>query len=115
MHTAPHDGSAQRRRVALRLAERSVPPRVLMVIANRDFDWREYGETRQELAALTARIERGELAATVDRVYPMEEAAEAHRRVAQLAIPNLEDPDADLLDGGSFLQLEKGLLVGLGR
>lgn len=38
-------------------------------------------ESREELQALTQMIERGELTSIVDRVYPMEQAAEAHRRV----------------------------------
>jgi len=39
------------------------------------------GERPEELRELTARIERGELAATVDEAFPLERAAEAHRRV----------------------------------
>ncbi len=38
-------------------------------------------ESREELEALKEMIERGELTSIVDRVYPMEQAAEAHRRV----------------------------------
>lgn len=38
-------------------------------------------ETIEELGELTAMLERGSLAAVVDRVYPMSEAAAAHRRV----------------------------------
>jgi NADPH:quinone reductase-like Zn-dependent oxidoreductase len=40
------------------------------------------GETSEELTALREMIEAGEVGPIVDRVYPMEEAAEAHRRVA---------------------------------
>ena len=39
------------------------------------------GETAEELVALTTMIEAGEIKPVVDRVYPMEQAAEAHRRV----------------------------------
>jgi NADPH:quinone reductase-like Zn-dependent oxidoreductase len=38
-------------------------------------------ETREELMALTEMIEAGEIVPIVDRVYPMEGAADAHRRV----------------------------------
>ncbi|MFG1926874.1 NAD(P)-dependent alcohol dehydrogenase [Cryptosporangium sp. NPDC048952] len=38
-------------------------------------------ETRQDLAALTRMIDAGEIQSIVDRVYPMAEAADAHRRV----------------------------------
>lgn len=38
-------------------------------------------ETREELATLKAMIEAGEISSIVDRVYPMEQAAEAHRLV----------------------------------
>lgn len=38
-------------------------------------------ETQEELLALKEMIERGEIGSIVDRVYPMEQAAEAHRRV----------------------------------
>ena len=38
-------------------------------------------ESREELDALTAMIEAGELRPIVDRVFAMEGAAEAHRRV----------------------------------
>jgi NADPH:quinone reductase-like Zn-dependent oxidoreductase len=38
-------------------------------------------ETPEELRELTSMIERGVLTPEVDRVYPMAEAAEAHRRV----------------------------------
>lgn len=39
------------------------------------------GETRAELSELTSLIEDGKLRSIVDRVYPMKQAAEAHRRV----------------------------------
>lgn len=38
-------------------------------------------ETREELMTLTEMIEAGEIVPIVDRVYPMEGAADAHRRV----------------------------------
>ena len=38
-------------------------------------------ETREELLALTAMIEDGKIQSIVDKVYPMEQAADAHRRV----------------------------------
>ena len=39
------------------------------------------GEKEEELLELTRMIEAGEIAATVDKIYPLEEAAQAHRRV----------------------------------
>ena len=39
------------------------------------------GETKEELLALTEMIEAGGIRSIVDRVYPMEKAAEAHQRV----------------------------------
>ena len=39
------------------------------------------GETDEELVALKEMIEDGRIKSTVDRVYPMERVAEAHRRV----------------------------------
>ena len=39
------------------------------------------GEKPSELRDLTAMIEAGDVAATVDKVFPMEEVVEAHRRV----------------------------------
>ncbi len=39
------------------------------------------GETEEELRLLREMIEAGEIKATIDRIYPMEQAAEAHRRV----------------------------------
>lgn len=39
------------------------------------------GETEDELLALKDLIEDGKISSTVDRVYPMERVAEAHRRV----------------------------------
>lgn len=39
------------------------------------------GEKVEELLELKRLIEAGEIAATVDNIYPMEEAAQAHRRV----------------------------------
>lgn len=39
------------------------------------------GEKEEELLALKQMIESGEISSTVDRVFPPEEAAEAHRRV----------------------------------
>ena len=39
------------------------------------------GEKQDELLALKQMIEAGEISATLDRVYPFEQAAEAHRRV----------------------------------
>ena len=39
------------------------------------------GETEEELLALKEMIEDGKIQSTVDRVYPMERTAEAHRRV----------------------------------
>ena len=39
------------------------------------------GETEEELLALKDLIEDGKISSTVDRVYPMERVAEAHRRV----------------------------------
>ncbi len=38
------------------------------------------GETEEELLALKEMIEDGKIKSTVDRVYPMERVAEAHRR-----------------------------------
>ena len=38
------------------------------------------GETEEELLALKEMIEDGKIKSTVDRVYPMEQVAEAHRR-----------------------------------
>lgn len=38
-------------------------------------------ETKEELSALREMIEDGKIKSIVDRVYPMEQAAEAHRRV----------------------------------
>ena len=38
-------------------------------------------ETTSALSELTKMIEAGEIRPIVDRVYPMEEAADAHRRV----------------------------------
>jgi len=38
-------------------------------------------ESREELLALKEMIERGEIGSVMDRAYPMEQAAEAHRRV----------------------------------
>ena len=38
-------------------------------------------ESREELLALKAMIEAGEISSIVEKVYPMEQAAEAHRRV----------------------------------
>lgn len=39
------------------------------------------GETREELQALGALVEAGRIVSIVDRVLPMERAAEAHRLV----------------------------------
>lgn len=39
------------------------------------------GEKEEELLELKRMIEAGEISATVDKIYPMAEAAEAHRRV----------------------------------
>lgn len=39
------------------------------------------GETKEELRALKAMVEDGRIRSIVDKVYPMERAAEAHRRV----------------------------------
>lgn len=39
------------------------------------------GEKREELLALSDMLERGEIRSPVDQVFPMEEAAAAHRRV----------------------------------
>ena len=39
------------------------------------------GETKEDLIALKEMIEDGNIKSTVDRVYPMEQVAEAHRRV----------------------------------
>ncbi|MEW8564018.1 MAG: NAD(P)-dependent alcohol dehydrogenase [Candidatus Thiodiazotropha sp.] len=39
------------------------------------------GETEEELNTLREMIEKGEIGPTVDKVYPMEEAVEAHRSV----------------------------------
>ncbi|MEW8512620.1 MAG: NAD(P)-dependent alcohol dehydrogenase [Candidatus Thiodiazotropha sp.] len=39
------------------------------------------GETEEELNSLKEMIEAGEIRPTVDRIYPMEEAVEAHHRV----------------------------------
>jgi NADPH:quinone reductase-like Zn-dependent oxidoreductase len=39
------------------------------------------GEKEEELLELKRMIEAGEIAATVDKIYPMAEAAQAHRRV----------------------------------
>lgn len=39
------------------------------------------GETRKELSALKKMIEDGEIESIVDKIYPMEQAADAHRRV----------------------------------
>ena len=38
-------------------------------------------ETEEELLALKKMIEEGNIKSTVDRIFPMEQAAEAHRRV----------------------------------
>ena len=39
------------------------------------------GEKEEELLELRRMIDAGEIAATVDKIYPMAEAAQAHRRV----------------------------------
>jgi NADPH:quinone reductase-like Zn-dependent oxidoreductase len=39
------------------------------------------GEKEEELLELKRMIEAGEISATVDKIYPLEEAAQAHRRV----------------------------------
>ncbi|MDD5104690.1 MAG: NAD(P)-dependent alcohol dehydrogenase [Desulfuromonadaceae bacterium] len=39
------------------------------------------GEKEEELLALKEMIEEGKITSIVDRIYPMEQAAEAHRRV----------------------------------
>ena len=39
------------------------------------------GETRSELIALKEMIEEGTIGSIVDRVYPMDQAADAHRLV----------------------------------
>ncbi len=39
------------------------------------------GETEAELRDLKEMIERGEIRSTVDKIYPLEQAADAHRRV----------------------------------
>jgi len=39
------------------------------------------GETREELETLKAMIENGEITSILDRVYPMDQAADAHTRV----------------------------------
>ena len=39
------------------------------------------GEREEELLELKRMIAAGKIAATVDKIYPMAEAAEAHRRV----------------------------------
>ncbi|MEW8266706.1 MAG: zinc-binding dehydrogenase, partial [Candidatus Thiodiazotropha sp.] len=39
------------------------------------------GETAEELNTLREMIEKGKIGPTVDKVYPMEEAVEAHHRV----------------------------------
>ena len=39
------------------------------------------GETKEELKTLKAMIEAGDISSVVDKVFPMEQAAEAHRRV----------------------------------
>jgi NADPH:quinone reductase-like Zn-dependent oxidoreductase len=39
------------------------------------------GETEEELLALKTMIEAEEIKPIVDEIYPMEQAAEAHRRV----------------------------------
>ncbi|NNL06684.1 MAG: NAD(P)-dependent alcohol dehydrogenase [Gammaproteobacteria bacterium] len=39
------------------------------------------GETQDELLVLKEKIEAGEISATIDKVYPFEQAAEAHHRV----------------------------------
>ncbi len=39
------------------------------------------GETEEELLALKELIEEGSIKSTVDKIFPMEQAAEAHRRV----------------------------------
>ncbi len=39
------------------------------------------GETEEELLALKAMIEDGQIKSVIDRIYPMEEVREAHRRV----------------------------------
>ena len=55
-------------------------------------------ETKEELLALKEMIEDGKLKSIVDRVYPMEQAAEAHRRVETeqrrgAIVISLGDPD----------------------
>ena len=39
------------------------------------------GETEEELLALKEMIEAGKIKSTVDKIYPMEQVAEAHLRV----------------------------------
>ena len=39
------------------------------------------GETEEELLALKEMIEQGKIKSAVDKIYPMEQAADAHRRV----------------------------------
>ncbi len=60
-------------------------------------------ESRDELLALKAMIEAGEVVSIVDKVYPMDQAAEAHRRVeteqrlgAIVIVVAIGDPGGDL-------------------
>lgn len=64
-------------------------PRVSVMVRSIYLPWlsdktsfvRLAGETQEELLTLKAMIEDGQIAPTVDRVYRMEQAADAHRRV----------------------------------
>jgi NADPH:quinone reductase-like Zn-dependent oxidoreductase len=49
--------------------------------SNRNVMFAFAGEKEEELLELKRMIEAGEISATVDKIYSMEEAAEAHRRV----------------------------------
>ncbi len=49
--------------------------------SNRNVMFAFAGEKEEELLELKRMIEAGEISATVDRIYSMDEAAEAHRRV----------------------------------
>ena len=54
---------------------------VTSVFTNKKAVFAFAGETEEELLALKEMIEDGKIKSTVDRVYPMERVAEAHRRV----------------------------------
>ena len=50
-------------------------------LARRNLDLAFAGEKKEELFALKEMIEEGKIKSIVDKIYPVEQAAEAHRRV----------------------------------